>query len=254
MAVPAGPAVVLTREPEDNRELAAELARRGIPVREIPCLATRYHQPAEVPGRADAVVFTSRRGVKGLLLLPGRIRLLSVSPPPLLCAVGKATAEAIQAGGLGVDIIADPPTGEVLAQALTARLPAGRRILLVRGNLRAGGLDEALERAGYEIVGVEVYENSAPDVPAVAPFPVAAVFAASPSAARRLLEANPWLRERPFVGIGPTTEKALRELGVGRVVVAGTRVAGKGVAGMEAAALADALCGAAAAHRESNAR
>jgi uroporphyrinogen-III synthase len=221
MALQAGPVVVLTREREDNLPLARELASRGVPVLEIPCLATRYLEPAELHAVPAAVAFTSRRGVRGLLRLPLHARLLSGEPVPLVCAVGSATADALLASGFPAGIVAEPPSGESLAEALAARLPNGARVALVRGNLRAGGMDEALERAGFVLLPVVVYENLAPDIPAMAPCPVAAVFAASPSAARRLLGANPWLRKASFVAIGATTEKALRDLGVRSVETAG---------------------------------
>jgi uroporphyrinogen-III synthase len=82
-------------------------------------------------------------------------------------------------------------------------------------------MDQELERAGFVLLPVVVYENLAPDIPAVAPFPVAAVLAAAPSAARRLLGANPWLTNASFVAIGATTEKALRDLGVRSVATVG---------------------------------
>ena len=221
MALPSGPVVVLTREREDNLPLALELASRGVPVLEIPCLATRYLDPAELPAAPAAVAFTSRRGVRGLLRLPLYARLLSGEPAPLVCAVGGATADALSECGFPAGVVAEPPSGESLAEALAARLPNAARVALVRGNLRAGGMDEALERAGFVLLPVVVYENLAPDIPAMAACPVAAVFAASPSAGRRLLGANPWLRKASFVAIGATTEKALRGLGVLSVKTAG---------------------------------
>jgi uroporphyrinogen-III synthase len=222
MAVPSGPAVVLTREPEDNLALARELESRGVPVREIPCMATRWRDPGEYPEGAAAVVFTSRRGVKGLRLLPLHARIFSGEPGgPLICAVGKATAEQLRECGFHPDIVADPPSGLALARALSARLPRGGSVVLVRGNLRAGEIDRELELAGFTLLPLVVYENVDPDVPVMTPFPVAAVFAAAPSAARRLLAANPWLREAPFVAIGDVTEKAVRDLGVTSVAAVG---------------------------------
>ncbi|MDP2907697.1 MAG: uroporphyrinogen-III synthase [Nanoarchaeota archaeon] len=214
MALPSGPAVVLTREREDNVELSTALREAGVPVLEIPCVETRYIRPEKLPAGVDAVVFTSRRGVRGLFLLGNRSELLPGEKTPVICAVGKATAEALAEEGFASGIVAEPPRGEVLAKLLTGRLPAGARVAVVRGNLRAGGLDEALERAGYRLEPVMVYENIKPEIPALEPVPVAAVFVASPSAGKRLLEANPWLKSCDFLAIGPTTAAALGELGV----------------------------------------
>jgi uroporphyrinogen-III synthase len=136
-------------------------------------------------------------------------------------AVGEATAAALAEAGWTADLVADPPLGEELARLLQAKLEAGARIATVRGNLRAGRMDAILAEAGFELVPVEVYENAAPEVPGLEPFAVAAVFAASPSAARRLLAANPWMAGVDFVAIGPTTAAALEGLGVTRVTQAG---------------------------------
>ncbi len=250
-----GPAVVLTRQHEDNQELAAALTARGVVVREIPCLATRYLSPKEPNTKnPDAVVFTSRHGVRGFFnqecagscrlasletvaseakrtdsypVRPGGARIRSAQPSrtpaggPLLgasqrvliAAVGRATAREIQSHDVPVDLVADPPEGAVLANLLINALPAGSRVLLVRGNLRTGEIDSLLGEAGFKLEDLIVYENV--DVPIVAlqPFPVAAVFIASPSAAQRLLSANPWMRNARMFTIGKTTAQALRSLG-----------------------------------------
>ncbi len=217
MALPSSPAVVLTRQGEDNAELAAALRKRGVPVFEIPCLATRYCKPARLPERVDAVAFSSPRGVRGLVRAGLAEGLLRVDPVPLKGAVGRATADELRKAGFEVDLVADPPEGRVLAGLLIDALAPGARVATVRGNLRAGEMDELLVEAGMVLEPVEVYENIAPEIPRLEPFPVAAVFVASPSAGRRLLGANPWMRDCPFYTIGSTTASAHRDLGVSAV-------------------------------------
>ena len=221
-------AVVLTREAEDNEALAAALERRGILVRQVPCLATRYREPdpgeieALGDARAAALAFTSRRAARGWSLWEGR-------PDPgraIVAAVGRATAAALESLELEPEVIADPPRGEVLAGLLAARLEAGDLVACVGGEMRAGGLEEGLAAASIEVRPLTVYANDAPDVPALDPFDVAAVFVASPSAADRLLAAMPWMRGRRFVSIGPTTSTALRELGATLVEEPGPDPAG----------------------------
>jgi uroporphyrinogen-III synthase len=92
---------------------------------------------------------------------------------------------------------------------------------MVRGNLRASGIDAILEGAGHRIIPCIVYENYDPIVPVVGPFPVSSVFVGSPSAGERLLKANPWMRDAVFVAIGKTTKSALEAMGVGKVLIAG---------------------------------
>jgi uroporphyrinogen-III synthase len=143
--------------------------------------------------------------------------LLGASQRVLIAAVGQATAREIQSHNVPVDLIADPPEGAALANLLTDALPVGSHLLVVRGNLRAYEIDSQLTNAGYQLEDLIVYENV--DVPIVAlqPFPVAAVFIASPSAAQRLLSANPWMRNARTFTIGKTTAQALRSLGDGNV-------------------------------------
>lgn len=221
MAVPPSPVVVLTREPADNRPLAEALRARGVPVREIPCTGTRYREPGRLPGLISAIVFTSRRGVIGLWRSKAARHWWSGLDRVLVAAVGPATRAELEALGVEVDLVADPPRGEVLADALQKRLAVGDSVALVRGDLRAGELDQALERAGLVIEPVEVYQNQTPVVPGLDPFPVSAVFAAAPSAAERLLAANPWMSGCAFLAIGATTAAALSRMGVASVDLAG---------------------------------
>ena len=220
-----GPAVVLTRQHEDNQELAAALTARGVVVREIPCLATRYLSPKEpIIKNPDAVVFTSRHGVRGFFqqestgrhsqaAQPSGGPLLGVTQRALIAAVGKATAGELQSRGVSVDLIADPPEGAALANLLINALPLGSHLLMVRGNLRTYEIDSQLTNAGYQPEDLIVYENVDVPIAALQPFPVAAVFIASPSAAKRLLSANPWMRDARMFTIGKTTAQALRTLG-----------------------------------------
>jgi uroporphyrinogen-III synthase len=83
--------------------------------------------------------------------------------------------------------------------------------------MRAGGLERVLGDAGHAIATLTVYANDEPPIPRDGPFEVAAVLAASPSAARRLVAAMPWMAGCAFVSVGPTTTRALRELGVASV-------------------------------------
>lgn len=209
-----GPAVVLTRQPEDNRELAASLTARGAVVREIPCLATRYVKPdTKVIRDPDAVVFTSRRGVIGFFKQRFEKIFLDSNRRVLLAAIGHATAHEIESHHFQVDITAKTPEGAVLANQLIESLPSGSRLLMIRGNLRASEIDTVLKNAGYQLTDLVVYENIDVPIEPIAPFQVAAVFIASPSAARRLLSANPWMAGKRFFTIGKTTAGALKELG-----------------------------------------
>jgi len=223
MDMPSGPVVVLTRESSDNLELAKALLERGVLVREIPCISTRYIMPGLPRARIDVVTFSSRRGVRGVVEQDLLKRLLPEEDPPLVAAVGPATAKELEAAGVKVDLVADPPQGSVLARLIMKEVEPPASIAVVRGDLRAGGMDEALEQAGFWIEPVIVYENAGPDIPRLEPTPVAAVFVASPSAARRLVDNNPWIKQAHFCAIGPTTAAALEDLKVGSIEEVGTQ-------------------------------
>jgi len=219
--VPSGPCVVLTREQADNLSLARELHARGVPVREIPCAATVYlrpDRPPELP--VGCVAFASRRAVRGFVAAGLAEPIFAAGAPPPVAAVGPATCAELERHQLGVDLLAEPPTGQALAELLHARLGPGEPVLVPRGRLTGGALESALAALERPFQTLVVYDNPAPEIPAQEPFPVAAVFVAAPSAACRLLAALPWLLELPFVAIGPTTEQALLRLGARSVRVA----------------------------------
>jgi uroporphyrinogen-III synthase len=225
MDMPSGPVVVLTRESQDNLELAKALLERGVLVREIPCISTRYITPKRLPeAQVDVVTFSSRRGVRGVL--EGNLveRLIPEENRPLVAAVGMATARELESAGIRVDLVADPPKGVELARIIMKEIEPPASIAVVRGDLRAGGMDAALEEAGFWIEPVIVYENPGPDIPRLEPSPVAAVFVASPSAARRLVDKNPWIKGAHFCAIGSTTAAALEDLGVGSIQEVGTEM------------------------------
>jgi len=218
MDLPTRPAVVLTREPEDNAALALALKNRGAAVVEIPCIKTSYVTPEHVPGmNFDVFVFSSRRAVRGMK----QARLLHMMKDSMIAAVGKATADQLAAHGIRADIVAHPPEGRVLAPMIIEKAGPEAAVAVVRGNIRAGGLDSILLEAGYRIVPLIVYENIAPVIAEYGKFPVAAVFVASPSAARRLYRHNGWMIKHPVFVIGSTTKEAVEKLGAESVTVMG---------------------------------
>jgi len=219
------PSVVLTREREDNAALARALSERGVRVVEYPCIETHilpYDGSSLLCGlRVEefaAVVFSSRRGVTGMQTAALSLR----GPRPLIAAVGAATAAAAAVlAGRAADLVSSDGTGEGLAAELVRVLPAASAVLHVRGSKSTGDVKRVFEASGMQVCEVIVYENTNPRLTALDLDGVAAAVFASPSAARRFFEVNPSARERLVaVAIGPTTEKALRSVGVARIEVA----------------------------------
>lgn len=223
----SGPAVVLTREAPDNARLAESLRARGIAVREIPCLRTRFLSPSAeqikaLPSAAEGsvLVFTSRRGVEGFFRSKQLcswfqcLLMRKKSPQVLIAAVGQSTGEALRQRGVMPWIIAEPPRADVLARELVQRLSPETPVVAVRGNLSTGSMAKILRDAQFRFFPLQVYENYEPRIPTVRSFSILAVVVFSPSAARRLLASNPWMKSAPFVVPGTTTERALREMGI----------------------------------------
>lgn len=215
--------VILTRAPEDNARLAAELSERGLRVVEVPCVGTRVREVdlGEVGGTGlaefAAVAFTSRRAVEA-------VAPVWTTFAGLLAAVGEATAEAMTvAFGRRPDVVSAEGTGESLARQLASQLSAGAAVLHLRGDKTTGTLGQGLVAAGLEFHEEVVYDNVGPVVERLTGVVegTLAVFA-SPSAAHRFFGVNEHLVGvvQP-VAIGPTTEAALLSLGTRPPALAG---------------------------------
>jgi uroporphyrinogen-III synthase len=228
----SSPTVVLTREALDNAPLAQALVARGIPVCEVPCLQTRFLSPPDeqvscLPAAAEnpVLVFTSRRGVEAFFRSQPLCAWYEAaatgkeSPRVRVAAVGPSTGEALQQHGVTPWLIADPPHAAQLARKLVECLSPGTPVVAVRGDLSLEILPEDLRQAHFPVFPLLVYENCEPAIPALRPFPVLAVVVFSPSAVRRLLAGNPWMRAAPFVVPGMTSERAVREMGVEVILV-----------------------------------
>jgi uroporphyrinogen III methyltransferase/synthase len=219
--------VVLTRQPDDNRELAQRLARVGYAVTEAPCLEIVTQIPTDDEAarlrhvQPDAVTFSSKHGVAGFFdwqdSLPPDQRL---TRPGIVGAVGPKTAQHIQKRGWQVDIVAEPATGEELAWRLLALTPMPGILLAVRGDTSRDGAARLLGETGWRVLSATVYRNLEPPIAAVVRGDIL-VFA-SPSAARRFLTRNPHLRTAHCVAIGSSTAAYLAEAGLETITAQGT--------------------------------
>jgi uroporphyrinogen-III synthase len=132
----AGKRILVTRAPDQASELADQLRALGatpilIPTIEIaPPTSFCALDAALASLRAyDLVVFTSANAVRAFQQRAAHIGIMP--SPRSIAVVGPATARAVEAIGLTVDIIPPVYTAESLAEALTPTA-AGRHILLIR--------------------------------------------------------------------------------------------------------------------------
>jgi uroporphyrinogen-III synthase len=116
-------------------------------------------------------------------------------------------------------MVAEPPHAAGLARELVQCLSPNVPVVVVRGNLSMGILPATLRQANIRAFPLQVYENYEPAIPTLRPFPVLAVVVFSPSAARRLLASNSWMKSARFVVPGMTTERAVRGMGVEDILV-----------------------------------
>src|ERR1700687_4858329 len=208
--------VVLTREPADNAELAAQLRERGAAVVELPCVRTA---PSDGTGplaaalaelrEDDWIVVTSRHGADAVAHCgPTRAAI---------AAIGDATAERLRARGFGVAFQPGAPDGVTLAR----ELPRSEGVvLLARSDRALPDLPAVLRERGFTVREVVAYRTTAQaqgDVVAVrallaSPRGSVAVLFHSPSAVAGMLGAieAPLIARASIHVVGRATLRAAR--------------------------------------------
>jgi uroporphyrinogen III methyltransferase / synthase len=246
----AGKRIVLTRAPEQARELSHVLEGMGAEILLLPMVVFAPPEHTEALDSAlrkldgfRVILFTSQNAVRFFV---GRCRHLGmktsrlVSPGHLIAAVGPATADAAMQEGLRVDLVAKNHNGEALVEELRGSL-AGRDVLLPRSDLADDLLPNSLREAGARVTDVVAYRTLAP--PALDPriitkirrAEVDAIVFASPSSFHNLcasVEASELARlsaRIQFAAIGATTARALREAGA-RVEIEASESSAAGLA------------------------
>lgn len=236
----AGRRVVITRSPEQAREMLQELTAAGAEPLLLPCVAfspapdpTALDAALRLLGQFDWVLFTSQNAVEACVQRAAclAISLKQVAPSPGVAAVGPATANAASRAGFRVDLVAKQFRGEALAAELGSSL-AGKRVLLPRSNCAGRELPSALARLGANVTEIIAYETGLPKtidrsvLGAVRSGKVDVVTFFSPSAVRNLaaelgLDSMRQLQGRvALAAIGPVTAKAMCDEGLPADIVA----------------------------------
>jgi len=220
--------VVVTRAEEHDGPLCTELRSLGLPVlvwaaiRVLPADTAPLDAALSRANSFDWIVFTSRHAVAAVTA--------RVPAPPQgvrIAAVGRATATVLKQHGWPVDLVAAEASAAGLVTAFaSAGVPSGARILYPASSRALPTLAAGLTHLGAEVSMVEAYRTvsgAALDVEDcrawIARRGVGAVTFASPSAVVELEGAlGPedfarLLGSAPAVAIGPTTARALTDLG-----------------------------------------
>ena len=226
----AGCRVLVTRASEQAGEIASRLTALGASVIEAPAIRLVDPPDWQPLDRAlarlstyDWIVFTSQNAVPRFL---ARLRERQVDESALSAsrhaAIGEATAEALRARRLQVDLVADEYRAESVAEALAREPLRGKRILIPRALVAREVLPERLRAAGAEVDVTPVYQTVAdPQGAAVAQRAVEQgvdiVTFTSASTVRGFFEAIGPARARLagvcLASIGPITSDAIRAEG-----------------------------------------
>ncbi len=164
----SGKRIVVTRARAQASDFAAQLEALGAEVIQFPTIritdpadAEPLRRAAAEADRFDWIVFTSVNGVQRfwrVLREMGRDTraLAGVS----LCALGPATAAAIELEGAHADLVPERFVAEAAIEALKAETELrGSRILLPRAEVARSLLPEALRAEGAEVVEVTAYRT-----------------------------------------------------------------------------------------------
>jgi uroporphyrinogen III methyltransferase/synthase len=228
-----GRRIVVTRAPEQAKELAAQLSELGATVVLLPAIS--FAEPAD-SGPLDAaiaslstfdwILFTSANAAR---FFGRRCKARGVDPkaaqsgvhPLFVAVVGPATAEAAAKEGFLVGHMAQEFQGISLAKELAPDLTR-KKVLIPHGDLAAVDLAVALRFAGADVTEVTAYRTLEVDsVPTEAldavrkgEVDIISFFSAS---AFRSVSAKVGVEvvgRIPIAAIGPVTADAIREAGL----------------------------------------
>ena len=234
--------ILITRTRQQASDLAAQLVALGatpllVPTIEIvpPPSFDPLDQALARLDTFDWLLFTSANAVhvfaERSALAAARIGNPSsartiLSPKTRIAAIGPATARALQAIGLTVDLLPPLYIAESFAAALTPHAP-GASMLLIRAQQARDILPTALTAAGAHLTIADAYANRIPpdSISALqqlfaspSTYPHAITFTSSSTATNlvQLLQAANLTLPSGLVlaSIGPITSQTLRELGL----------------------------------------
>jgi uroporphyrinogen III methyltransferase / synthase len=163
-----GRSIVVTRPRAQASSFVAGLESLGAEVVQFPTIrvepvadAEPLLQAAREAGGFDWIVFTSANGVAHFwtaLRRAGRDSrsLAGVS----VCAIGPATAAALDAHGIRADLLPERYVAESVVEALSGRADVrGKRVLLPRAELARAVLPDELRARGADVVEVVAYRT-----------------------------------------------------------------------------------------------
>jgi uroporphyrinogen III methyltransferase/synthase len=164
-----GQRIIVTRDRRQSSMLAEPLEALGaetlfVPVIEIDDAAesSSLDQAVRDLHLYDWLIFTSANGVRHFVEALDRSTADLRSLRAKLCAVGSATAAALEALHLRVDVVPEEYVAESLVAALAQESLAGKRILLPRAAVARDLVPDTLRERGAVVDVVEAYRTVIP--------------------------------------------------------------------------------------------
>jgi len=229
-----GRQVLITRSREQSGPLHLLLESEGARVHSLPLLEISAPADLDIVDAAISrlrefawVAFTSPNAVSYFF---DRLRQLQLDARAFgaarVAAVGQSTAQHLRERGIEPDLLPEVHSASGLAQAFQKIDLSGRDVLIPASSIGRTELDEKLAEQGASIMRITAYENRPPD-PDRIELPAAlteqsldCIVFASPSSVRNFLEiiggetGLAYLRNMEIAAIGPTTARAVEELGL----------------------------------------
>lgn len=201
------PRVLFTTQISEQRRTQLEGGK--LLIESEPFVVFEYQMPgmwkAQVPQKADAWIFTSKKAVKAISPM-----INDFVVPPHVFAVGSKTAEKLEEIGLKVSI---PEEYNAVALASMMQELDLRKVVHFCGNLQAADLGKLLGEQ-VELTSVEVYRTKLTNHKMDDLDDFDAVLFMSPSAVDSFSHQNKVPDHIQAFCIGPTTEQAAEEAGI----------------------------------------
>ncbi len=247
--------ILITRARHQAQALASALEEQGAEVLSIPAIQI---VPPDSYAPLDAALRDARKyqwliltSVNGVAVLMERLEKMArttlATPQAVLdspvfrskdslkiAAMGPATARALEARGLPVDVVPEKYIAESLVEALRDQV-FGQNVLLVRAKVARDVVPVELEKAGAKIDVVDAYQTVVPgsscealrrafDRPADLPHAVTFTSSSTVTNFFHLLDEagiSVWPPSMAAASIGPVTSRTLLDHGIEPVVEAG---------------------------------
>ncbi len=162
-----GKTIVVTRARAQASALTNRLEELGANVLEAPAIKTQAlplsgddEQVISHMAVYKALVFTSAQGVRYFFsALKGLHKDSRALAGLAVCAIGTATAKALERHGIQADLIPSNFQAESVVDALKASLPVQSRVLLIQPKKARKVIPEGLRQAGIEVDILRLYET-----------------------------------------------------------------------------------------------